>query len=114
MQNNDIVYVYRHKDNKDIYLLRKYQCVGGARADHFYEVTTDFKEALKNTIGHDTLEFECHLRTPYNFNEYVDDTVPLIIKKEFEFDGYKGVAQKEVRFHLCDFEKVIFEEVKDK
>lgn len=107
---NNELFVYRHKTDKDVYLMRDYTCVGGAKASSFYKTTTDFYEAIRNTtpVKKYNHNFEDHLHTPYALE--TDDTVSLWREKEIEFDGYSGVLSKEFRYHLCDFEKVYFVE----
>lgn len=106
------IFVYRHKTDKGVYLKRNYSCCGGSIASHFYSATKNFKDALENSLMayDEPFEFECHLNTPYSFGKPVDDTVTVIDIKEFEFDGYKGKASKEIKYHLKDFEKVVFVE----
>ena len=105
------LFVYRHKTDKNVYLMRKYEVVGGSTASHFYRVTTDFKVAVRNVLADEDGSFERHLETPYMWNDdSVPDTLPLQVKKEFDVDGYKGVGTKEILYHLKDFEKVWFVE----
>lgn len=110
---NNELFVYRHKTDKDVYLTRKYATIGGSAAEHFYDLTKDFRLAIKNTLadGSHGVFFEDHLNTPYRLGSDIDDTLPFEIEKDFEFDGYKGTATKTVRYHLKDFEKVVFKEV---
>ena len=103
------LFVYRHKTDKNVYLMRDYSCCGGSRADHFYSVTDSLKEALKNVLrAHEPLEFENNLRVPYSLG--ADDTMELTIYRDFDFDGYTGRLAKKIKYHLCDFEKVYFVE----
>ena len=107
----DDLYVYRHKTDKNVYLMRNYNCVGGSCAYHFYSVTNSFRDALKNVLSAKTpYDFENHLRTPYSFMSEVDDTLELKVYKDFNFDGYTGRLEKKIMYHLCDFEKVYFTE----
>lgn len=106
------LFVYRHKTDKDVYLIRKYGFYGSSDADNYYDVTSSFKEAIKNVVQDNNGEFESCLRLPYSYkgNYEADDTLTLRRTKKFEFDGYSGVLPKEFRYHLCDFEKVYFVE----
>lgn len=35
-----------------------------------------------------------------------DEKAKIIVDKEFEFDGYKGILKKELVFKVSDFEKI--------
>lgn len=107
MMENIKLILYRHKERKDIYLLRNWTLCGGHEGSDFYKATRNILEAIGNTnnesIGH---EFESW------FNSFLDKdgktklVVKIIDKKEFEFDGYKGTATKEIVLRVADFEKI--------
>lgn len=99
--------VWKHNTEKGIYLVRKRNCCGGSTAEHFFGLTDDFMEAVRNFIQCDDMEFERYLKIPYSWGHKVDDTVPFVKKLNAEIDGYKGTLKKEVRYPLKDFEKVV-------
>ena len=99
--------VWQHKTEKGIYLVRNRECIGGSTAQHFFRVTDDFSEAVRNFLQCDDMEFEQYLRIPYSCGHKVDDTVPFVKQFDAEIDGYKGMLRKEVRYSLKDFEKVV-------
>ena len=100
--------VYRHKERKDIFLMRNWGYCGGGETTEFYKATKNMLEAISNTnIAHrmnDTFE--------HWFGSFLDENkkTKLVVKindsKEFEFDGYKGTATKEIILRVSDFEKV--------
>ena len=117
--NEKELYVWRHKRENGVYLMRNRSCVGGSTAEHFFSVTEDFISALKNAIACEDNEYEMYFGIPYHWEEKADDTMPLFKSIDAEIDGYKGRLTKEVRYHLCDFEKVVLwaplpEQVKEK
>ena len=100
--NKEIV-IYRHKTNKDIYLIRNWiNCSGGPDTDWF-KATKDIYEAIENSKISDNRTIE----KAYNSRPYPNELkAKIIVDKEFEFDGYKGILEKELVFKVSDFEKI--------
>lgn len=100
--------VYRHKERKDIFMLRNWCICGGCEETDFYKATKDVLEAIRNTNNPNfTLgEYESWLKSFLDENGKTKLVVKIKDKKEFEFDGYKGTAEKEIVLRCADFEKV--------
>lgn len=104
--------VYRHKERKDIYLVRDWSCCGGSATTDFYKATKDVLEAITSVLF--------GLKRGERFDSWLDrfldenGKTKLVAKikdsKEFEFDGYKGTATKELTLRCADFETVILTE----
>ena len=100
--NKEIV-IYRHKTNKDIYLTRNWRFCGGGPDTNWFEATDDIYEAIKNSKNNDSKTIE----EAYNTRAFPDESkAKIIVDKEFEFDGYKGILKKELVFKVSDFEKI--------
>ena len=98
------LYVYRHKERKDLYLMRNWSTCGGNADSNWYKVTRDIDKALHSIrmgVVYQREAFECHFRV---FGE--DTYVIAADMKEFEFDGYKGTLVKETKLYTSEFEKV--------
>ena len=106
--------VYRHKERKDLYLTRNWSYCGGSETTEFYGVTKDIGEAIASVL------FGTRKRINENFEEWMkkfldeNGKTKLVVKimdsKEFEFDGYKGTATKEITLRVSDFERVVLTE----
>lgn len=105
--NERELYVWRHKTEKGVYLVRNRSCCGGSTAEHFFSLTEDFDSALRNSLACNDMEYEKYIKIPYSWNSNVDDTMPFTKKRNVEFDGYKGILTKTVRYSLKDFEKIV-------
>ena len=44
------LFVYRHKENRDVYLARNWNVVGGNQNTEFYKATKSILEAVGSTI----------------------------------------------------------------
>ena len=99
--------VYRHKEYKNVYLMRNWNYCGGGPDTEFYAATTDLKDAINSVMrGNEHNLFEDW------FNAFDGKLYALYTdKKEMEFDGYSGVLTKEIKLYVKDFEKVVLEEV---
>lgn len=99
--NKEIV-IYRHKENKKIYLIRNWSICGGTPDTEWFEATEDIYEAIKNSKLRDrTIEKE------FNSRAFPDELkAKVTIYKDFEFDGFKGNLKKELVFKVSDFEKI--------
>ena len=102
------LYVWRHKTNKDIYLVRNWGLVGGSKDSDFYKATTNIIDAIKAANEPDFEEW---------MNRFLDDNgvtqlkARVTVYKELEFDGYKGTLKKEICLPVAEFEKVTLSEV---
>lgn len=86
------IVIYRHKTNKNIYLIK-----------NWFKATNDIYEAIENSKNKDGETIE----EAYNTRPFPDELkAKIIVDKEFEFDGYKGILKKELVFKLSDFEKI--------
>lgn len=100
--------VYRHKEEKNVFLIRNWGIFGGTKGTDFYKVTTDLIEAVKNVA------IEKNINS--NFEEWMshfDGKLYVKFKKKInvEVDGYTGTLEKEIKLYVQDFEKVILTEV---
>lgn len=102
------LYVWRHKTNKEFYLIRNWGLCGGSKESDFYKMTTDVVEAIRNANRPNFDEWMDH---------FLDDNgitrlkAKMIDYKEMEFNGYKGTLQKELCFPVSEFEKITLSEV---
>ena len=116
MENNKklTLKVYRHKEEKDVFLLRTWGIGGGivctGRQDEsteFYRATTDIIEAVKNVYAENrTWESFENCMDRFNGKLYVWVTKKL----DAEIDGYTGILEKKVKLYVRDFEKVLLTE----
>lgn len=105
--NEKELYVWKHKTEKSVYLVRNRSCCGGSIAEDFFSLTEDFDQALRNSLACNDMEYEQYIKIPYSFRSDVDDTMPFTKKMNVEIDGYKGILTKTVRYSLKDFEKIV-------
>lgn len=107
--------VYRHKERKDIFLKRNWTICGGNETTDFYKATKSIVEAISNTNGNDELHNPFDSWMGYFIDENGQTKLVVKIKdtKDFEFDGYKGTATKEIVLRVADFEKVVLTECKE-
>lgn len=99
--------VYRHKEEKDVFLLRAWEVCGGDENTKFYIATTDIIEAIKNVYVEN--------RTKETFENWMDRFngklhVWFTKKLEVEIDGYTGTLEKTIKLYVRDFEKVLLTE----
>jgi hypothetical protein len=103
---------YRHKIYKNIYLKKNNYIYGGSSNAAWFAATTDLLEALNSFKNKDVV-------TEYKNHFYSDGhselKAKIILEKEIDFDGYKGVLKKEAIYPLDDFELItLVEKVEDK
>lgn len=100
---NKEIAIYRHKTNKDIYLIRNWYVCGGSPDTEWFEATKDIYKAIKNSRNNANETIE----EAYNTRAFPNELkAKIIVDKEFEFDGYKGILKKELVFKVSDFEKI--------
>lgn len=88
---------YRHKEYKDLYLIRSNVC-GGNHNSQFYTVTSDVLASIRMVSDNpDFLEW---------FKRYPDNYVTTVIKKKFDWDGFSGELKKEINLPVKEFELV--------
>lgn len=101
MMNKEII-IYRHKTNKEFYLIRNWNICGGGPNTEWFEATKNLYKAIQNSKSGNTTIVEA-----YNSRAYPDDLkAKAIVTKDFNFDGYEGTLKKELIFKVSDFERV--------
>lgn len=101
--------LYRHKVYKNIYLVRRWSLVGGSSDADFFIATDNLNTAIENT-SHGDIEKE-YTKFFYHFDtKHSELKARITLKKEMEFDGYKGTMTKELELPLDDFELIILKE----
>lgn len=105
------VKLYRHKTHKDLYLIRTNLC-GGSKNSAFYETTNSLRKALDSVLYYeDKYEiFEEWMNRFKDENGVTELKVKTVFKKEMEFDGYKGILEKEIILPVSEFEIVELKE----
>ena len=107
------LYVWRHKVNKEIYLIKNVGMCGGGENSEFYKATRSIIEAIKsanNASGYDA-NFEEWMRSFLDDNGKTRLKARIVDYKEVDFDGYTGRISKELYFPVADFEKITITEV---
>ena len=94
---------YRHKEYKNIFLKRSCYC-GGNKTTQFYDATFDVLEAIRDLDSHKE-DFLSWLHT------FPETKTEVVLKKEMEFDGYKGTLCKKILLNISDFELVTLREL---
>jgi hypothetical protein len=95
---------YRHFYHKDIYLARNWGIAGGGPTTDFYYATKNFQEAISSANRKEDFE--------HWFHSFLDDdlktklTAKIVLSKEIEIDGYKGICTKTMEFPVHEFELV--------
>lgn len=97
------VKVYRHKEEKNVFLVRNWGLCGGSVDSEFYKTTTDLIEAIRNVAGRQDFE---NWMNSFNGELYVKHKKKL----DVEIDGYTGTLEKEIKLYVRDFEKVTLTE----
>lgn len=101
------VKVYRHKENKDVYLMRNWGYCGGDSDTEFYKATTNLIEAIQST------DAEKRIKEPFEywFDHFNGELyVKYTEKRKMQIDGFEGTLAKEIKLYVRDFEKVILQE----
>lgn len=108
MNDKITLVLYRHKVHKDIYLVRNWNVVGGNATTDFYQATKNAMGAISNVMsGIERGErFDSWMNKFLNENNETLLVAKMKDIKEFEFDGYKGIASKELVLRCADFERV--------
>lgn len=110
--------LYRHKIYKDIYLIRNWNICGGTQDTDWFKATKSLKEAIDNLWEYDSKTKEYYIKDlekevkSHFFKNYKSELKARItLKKNLEFDGYKGTLTKEEIFTVNDFEPFILTEI---
>lgn len=99
--NKEII-IYRHKENKKIYLLRNWSVCGGTSDTNWFYATEDIYEAIKNSKLRDTT-----IEDAFNTRPFPNELkAKVTIYKDYDFDGFQGKLKKELVFKVSDFEKI--------
>ena len=113
MKNEKLsVKLYRHKVYKDLYLIRT-NLRGGSKKSPFYEITNDLQKAIDSVLDYNNQKNETFEKWMDRFkdeNGVTELQVKTVLKKEMDFDGYKGVLEKEVILPVSEFELVELKE----
>ena len=106
------VKLYRHKTYRDLYLIRTNLC-GGNKNSAFYETTKNLREAIDSVLYYKEKDTSFEKWIDWFTDDYgvTELKVKTILTKEAEFDGYKGVLEKEVVLPVSEFELVELREV---
>lgn len=96
---------YRHKEYKDLYLVRTNVC-GGNENSSFYGTTSNVLDAIRSLEYHGDNFLDWYKRFPNNKTE-------TVLVKEMELDGYKGTLKKTVCLPIKEFELVTLREVEE-
>ena len=109
--------LYRHKTYKDIYLIRNWNIMGSPEAEWF-EATKSLKRAIENIWRYDRkiddyclIDLDKEIKAHFFENGKSELKAKITLKKELEFDGYKGVLTKEEIYPVDDFEPFILREL---
>lgn len=109
--------LYRHKIYKDIYLIRNWNVMGSLEADWF-KATKSLKKAIENIWLYDRNtddyylgDLEKEIKGHFFENGKSELKAKITLKKEMEFDGYKGELTKEEIYSVNDFEPFVLGEV---
>lgn len=94
--------IYRHKTEKDIYLLRNWHVSGGGPDTEFYRVTDSFNEAVRESAVNNE-RMDSYLSWLSSFPEL---KAKIIRVKAFCIDGYNGFLEKELEYYVKDFEPI--------
>lgn len=100
------IILYRHKTNKDFYLLINWSVFGGEADTDWFTATNDIYEAVRNAMEQQRIRGD-KMEEAYNKRPFPNKLLAKTkIKKDFDFDGYKGELTKELVFNVSDFEKI--------
>lgn len=108
--------IYRHKIYKDIYLIRNWCTCGSPEADWF-KATKSIKEYFNNYETYDGETLEKAYKERINDKSFTFDSngkcrtmANITLKKDFDFDGYKGKLEKVLQLPIDEFECVVLKE----
>lgn len=104
--NNKII-IYRHKLEKDIYLIRNWHYCGGGSTTDFYQASNSFLDAIKQFATHSNEMEKGFLSWYHQFPELVAKFTKTL---DVEIDDYTGTLKKEVEYPVSDFEMVVLSE----
>lgn len=104
-----VLKLYRHKDEKNIYLARNWSYCGGNEHTPFYYATRDIITAIRS--ANDEEPFERWFTSFCDERGTTKLKARMIDKKSTEIDGYIGVLEKQLSFNVADFECVMLGEV---
>ena len=112
--------LYRHKIFKDIYLIRNWSICGGGTETEWFEATQSLKKAIENLWRYDNkhdnyylADLEKEIKNHFFENGESKLKAEITLKKEVDFDGYKGTLYKNEKYSVNDFEPFILGEVKE-
>ncbi len=108
--------IYRHKIYKNIYLIRNWAVCGSPEADWF-KTTKSIKEYFDKYENYDGRTLDEEYKENINEKGFAFDrdgkcrmTADAVLKKDFDFDGYKGKLEKLLKLPITEFECIILEE----
>lgn len=95
--------VWRHKQHKDIYLVRNTVLCGGNVDSEFYKATRSIITAIKSA---EDPNFEGWMGSFIGDDGKTELKARIVDCKDVEIDGYKGTLTKELKLLVKDFEKI--------
>lgn len=108
--------IYRHKIYKDIYLIRNWGVCGTPEANWF-KATKSIKEYFNNYESYNGKTLDKAFQERINDKSFTFDrdgkcrtTADITVKKDFNFDGYKGKLEKVLRLPIDEFECIVLKE----
>ena len=109
MKNNEklSLRVYRHKEEKGVFLKRNWGMCGGTPDTAFYQATTDVLEAIES-VKVEERTGECFEYWMGSFDGKL--YVKFKKKRDVEIDGFTGTLEKEIKLYIKDFEKIVLTE----
>ena len=108
MEDKEIkIKLYRHKEYKNIYLVRNWHIWGGCVDTDWFSTTQSLYDAVENSLkyyGYDKGDIEKEYIN--KLHSFPKNKAKAILKKEMDFDGYKGELTKELMLPIEDFELI--------
>lgn len=102
METKEIV-LYRHKTNKDFYLIRNWAGLGDFPSIDMLEATDNINNAILNATIDNAIDMVEELEKKQTKSALKAKATEY---KHFEIDGYEGTLVKENVFNVDDFEPI--------
>lgn len=107
--------LYRHKDYKNVYLVRNWNIQAGNVDTEFFFVTDDIFDAISNVQNYtdSQVDLEQEIKKYFYENGHSLLKTEMTMKREMEFDGYKGTLTKVISLSVDDFEPFYIGEIEN-